>query len=111
MLYYDPCFKQLASLLYSNFVPSIKGKQQHIAYQITITDKEINRPFYVEVCEDGKVNIEPYEYNDKDVEIKATFETLMLILSKQMSIDKALAFRKIEVRGNMAKALLLKKFL
>ena len=51
MLYFDPCFKQLASLLFHN---DYKIKGQHLAFQIDILD--VNRPFYIEITESGKVN-------------------------------------------------------
>ena len=81
MLYFDPCFKQLASLLFTN----LKGSEGvHLAYQIDITD--VYRPFYIEFTESGKVNIEPYEYNERDARIRSSFDALMKIITKQIKV-------------------------
>lgn len=99
MLYFDPSFKQLASLLrhldYNN-------NGQHIAIQVNISDIN-NRPFYIEITQEGKVNIMPYEYNDRDAKITASFDTLMKVITKQLKIQDAYRQRLLFIEGNIEK--------
>lgn len=99
MLYFDPCFKQLASLLFHN---DYKIKGQHLAFQIDIVD--VNRPFYIEITESGRVNIEPYEYNDRDARIRSSFDTLMKICTKQLKLEDAYRQNLLSIEGNIEKA-------
>ena len=71
-------------------ISSIKEK---FAAEFQITGEGV---FYVEV-RDGKISIEPYEYNDRDLLIKASADTLKT--------------RKISVSGNLQKAAFIKKIL
>ena len=68
-------------------ISSIKEK---FAAEFQITGEGV---FYVEV-RDGKISIEPYEYNDRDLLIKASADTLKKIINKELSIEKALITRK-----------------
>lgn len=64
--------------------------------------------FYVEI-KDGKINIEPYEYNDRDVLIQTSADNLKAIVDGKLGIEKALLTRKVVVSGNLQKAMLIKK--
>ena len=85
-------------------ISSIKEK---FAAEFQITGEGV---FYVEE-RDGKISIEPYEYNDRDLLIKASADTLKKIINKELSIEKALITRKISVSGNLQKAAFIKKIL
>ncbi len=63
-------------MTYAEFFSQIKGEfmnadvsdiTEHLAYQFNITG-EASGIFYVEV-KDGKLNVEPYEYFDRDAKI------------------------------------------
>lgn len=64
--------------------------------------------FYVAV-KDGSIDIAPYEYNDRDILVKTSADTLKKILEKKLGIEKALITRKISVSGNLQKAMFIKK--
>lgn len=82
-----------------------------LAIQITLTGtKEETGTFYIEV-KDGKLSIEPYEYNDRNVAITisaADFDKLI-----KGKLDPVLAFTigKLKAEGDLGKALELKKFI
>lgn len=79
--------------------------KEKFAVEFQITGEGV---FYVEV-KDGNISIEPYEYNDRDLLIKASADTLEKIIKKELSIEKALITRKIIVSGNLQKAAFIKK--
>lgn len=64
--------------------------------------------FYIEI-KNGKINVAPYEYNDRDLLINTSADTLKKILDKKLGIEKALITRKITVSGNLQKAMFIKK--
>ena len=82
---------------------------EHFAYQFDITG-EAEGIFYVEVKE-GKLFVEPYEYFDRDAIFTCTAETLFRLAEGK--IDPVLAFTtgKLEVEGNIDKALRLKELI
>ncbi len=80
---------------------------EHIAFQFNI-EGEGEGAFYLEI-KDGKINIEPYEYFDRDVLITTTAETLLKIGTGKLDPIAAYTLRKIKVDGNLDKALVLKK--
>ena len=102
MLYFDPCFKQLASLLFTNLK---KSEGIHLAYQIDILD--VGKPFYIEFTESGKINIEPYEYNDRDAKIRSSFDTLMKIITKQIKVEDVYKQNLLFIEGDIKKVQLL----
>lgn len=106
MLYFDPCFKQLCALLITNIKldPLVTG-YKHLAYQVDITD--VNRPFYIEITGNGRTNIEPYEYNDRDARIISSFDTLMKISTKQINLLDAYNDNKISISGDLEKVKIL----
>ena len=110
MLYFNLCFKQLCSLLITSVnVDTNITKNQHLAFQVDISD--VNRPFYIEITNEGKVNIEPYEYNDRDGRIISSFDTLMKIVTKQISILDAYKSNKISINGDIEKLKILAKLI
>lgn len=79
-----------------------------IAIQVTITDED-NSVFYAEV-KDHKLNIEPYDYYDRNAAITISSDNLMNILKGRM--DPVIAFTKgdLKVEGDPGKVLKLLKF-
>ena len=50
----------------------------HVAFQFNVRG-EAEGAFYLEIC-DGKINVEPYEYYDRDVIIETTADVLIQML-------------------------------
>lgn len=80
--------------------------KEHVAFQFNI-EGEGEGAFYLEIA-DGKINIEPYEYYDRDVLITTSAETLLKIGTGKLDPVLAYTIKKIRVEGDLGKALLLK---
>lgn len=98
---------KLIKCRYTN--PDLSAFPGKFAVQIELTD-EADGVFYIEVL-NGRLSIEPYEYNDRDLLVKVSRENLEKIINGKLKIENALITRKIIVSGNMSKALLIKKIL
>ena len=74
-----------------------------LAVQVNITGEE-GGVFYVEV-KDGQVNIEPYEYNDRNCAITMDMTHVNKLIDGKL--DPVLAFTtgKLKVDGDIGKAL------
>ena len=74
-----------------------------LAVQINITGKE-SGVFYVEV-KDGKINVEPYDYHDRNCAITISLPDFNKLMDGKL--DPVLAFTtgKLKVDGDIGKAL------
>ena len=81
----------------------------HLAYQFNITG-EAAGVFYVEVKE-GKLYVEPYEYYDRDAIFTASADLLMRIAEGKQDPMLAYTLKKLQVEGDLGKALKLKEIL
>ena len=81
--------------------------QDHVAFQFNI-EGEAAGAFYLDIKE-GKADVEPYEYYDRDVLITSTAETLLKIMEGKLDPVAAYTLQKIRVEGDLGKALLLKE--
>ena len=81
--------------------------QEHVAFQFNI-EGEAEGAFYLDI-RDGRANVEPYEYYDRDVLITCTAQTLLDIVEGRMDPVLAYSIQKIKVDGDLGKALLLKE--
>lgn len=79
------------------------------AIQINLTGKDAGT-FYVE-AKDGKLSIEPYEYQDRDVLVTISSTNLLKIAGGKLDPVMAFTFGKLKAEGNIGKALELKKLL
>jgi putative sterol carrier protein len=77
------------------------------AVQINLTGKATG-VFYVEVL-DGKLSVEPYEYNDKDASVSLNKTTFDNIISGKLNIDEALHTKKLIIDGDAEALLQFKK--
>ena len=84
----------------------LTGAPEHAAFQFNITG-EGEGAFYVEVA-DGKVNVEPYEYFDRDVLVFTSAADLVDILEGRNDIVNANLSGKITAEGDLSKAEFLK---
>lgn len=79
----------------------------HLAIQFNVRG-EGEGAFYLEVSE-GKVDIQPYEYYDRNAIITVASDALIDMLDGKLGIDEAYNDNKLQVEGDLGAALLLKK--
>ncbi|WP_408070788.1 SCP2 sterol-binding domain-containing protein [Butyrivibrio sp. JL13D10] len=80
----------------------VSNVKEHAAYQFNITG-EGEGAFYVEI-EDGKLNVEPYEYFDRDILVYTSAADLMDILEGKTDFVNANLSGKISAEGDLRKA-------
>lgn len=80
---------------------------EHVAIQFNVTG-DAEGAFYLEIA-DGKVNVEPYEYYDRDVIVTTDAETLIKMAEGKLGMEAAYLTGKIKADGNLTKGLLLKE--
>lgn len=81
--------------------------QDHVAFQFNI-EGEAEGAFYLDI-KDGKADVQPYEYYDRDVLITSAADTLLEIMDGKLDPVLAFTIHKIRVDGDLGKALLLKE--
>ena len=74
-----------------------------LAVQINITGDN-GGVFYVEV-KDGRINIEPYPYNDRNCEITISAENFNKLIDGKLDPVAAFTLGKLKVGGDVGKAL------
>ena len=85
----------------------LKGYDKHLAVEVAIKG-EGEGVFYIE-AKDGKVNVEPYSYNDRDVRFTATADNFLKLASGKLDPVFAFTTGKLKVDGSIEKALEFKK--
>ncbi len=78
---------------------------EHIAVQVNVTG-EAEGAFYIEAAE-GKLNVEPYDYIDRDALLTASEETLLAVAAGKTTLADAAAAGAVAFEGNYEKAMLL----
>ena len=81
--------------------------KRHLAVEVEIKG-EGEGVFYIE-AKDGKVNVEPYNYNDRDVRLIASADNFIAIAKGELDPVKAFLTGKLKVDGSMDKALEFKR--
>ena len=74
-----------------------------LAVQVNIKDRDPG-VFYIEV-KDCKINIEPYEYNDRSCAITMTMDNFNKLIDGKLDPVVAFTFGKLKVDGDISKAL------
>lgn len=87
-------------------VSSVPGT---LAYQFNVEGK-VNGIFYVEI-KDGKVNVEPYEYYDRNAIIIMNGTNFIKLINGKLDPVIAFTTGKLKVEGDINAALELTKFL
>ncbi|MDE6752016.1 MAG: SCP2 sterol-binding domain-containing protein [Eubacterium sp.] len=87
-------------------VSSVPGT---LAYQFNVEGK-VNGIFYVEI-KDGRVNVEPYEYYDRNAIIIMNGTNLIKLINGKLDPVIAFTTGKLKVEGDINAALELTKFL
>ena len=72
-----------------------------LAVQITLTD--LNEAFYVEV-KDGKLTIEPHEYNDRQANLMVTSANFIKMINGKLNSVLAFTTGKLKIDGDISKA-------
>ncbi|MCD7872193.1 MAG: SCP2 sterol-binding domain-containing protein [Clostridiales bacterium] len=87
-------------------VSSVSGT---LAYQFNIVGK-VQGIFYVEI-KDGKVNVEPYEYYDRNAILIINATNLINLINGKLDPVVAFTTGKLKVEGDIGAALELIKFI
>ncbi len=74
-----------------------------LAVQVNITGKD-SGVFYVEV-KDGKINVEPYEYNDRNCAVTMNMTNFNKLVDGKLDPVVAFTMGKLKVDGDIGKAL------
>lgn len=77
--------------------------QPFLAVQINLTGKN-GGVFYVEV-KDGRINVEPYEYNDRSCAITMESANFSKLMDGKLDPVAAYTIGKLKVEGDLGKAL------
>jgi putative sterol carrier protein len=94
----------------ANVIKEVKAKtadfqegnyQGFLAVQVTLTD--INEVFYVEI-KDGKLSIEPYEYNDRQANLMISSANFIKMINKKLNAVLAFTTGKLKIDGDIGKA-------
>lgn len=83
--------------------------KEHAAIQFNIYGKAEGK-FYIEI-KDGEIDIQPYEYYDRDVIIQTTADTLFDIMEGRTDIGQVYAMKTANFMGNLHKAALLREII
>ena len=78
------------------------GIQDHLAVQFNVTGEGEGK-FYLEL-KDGKVSVEPFDYNDRDILVTADAKSILDMMSGKLDIVNAYLTHKISAEGNLGKA-------
>ena len=103
---YEEIFKMAKEQFLKSDVSGIEG---HLAVEIDI-EGEGEGAFYVEL-KDGILDIQPYEYYDRDVKLIATAENFLKIVDGSLNAVLAYTTGKLRVEGDLGKALELQKII
>lgn len=74
-----------------------------LAVQVNIKDRDPG-VFYVEV-KDHKINIEPYEYNDRNCALTIKMDNFIKLIDGKLDPVMAFTLGKLKVDGDLGKAL------
>ncbi len=78
---------------------------EHIAVQVNVTG-EAEGIFYIEAA-DGKLNVEPYDYVDRDALVAASEDILLAVMAGKQNVEQAVADGSIYFEGNYDKMMML----
>lgn len=97
---YQEIFKKVKTSLAKADANSVSGK---LAIEFDIIGEGEGK-FYVEVNE-GKVNVEPYDYIDNDAKLIADADTLIALAKGTIKPETAYADGRLAIDGNVGRAL------
>ena len=106
------------AMTYESIVETVRNRFKNVdvssvpgtlAYQFNVEGK-VNGIFYVEI-KDGRVNVEPYEYYDRNAIIIMNVTNLIKLINGKLDPVIAFTTGKLKVEGDINAALELTKFL
>ena len=100
-------FKDCFNELKKDFVNKDVRNIPNVVFEFNIKDIGV---FYAKV-QDGKLDIQPYNYYDNDVSFTAKFETYKKIINGKLDPIKAFFTGRLKVSGDLSKAAILQNIL
>ena len=100
-------FKDCFNELKKDFVNKDVSNVPNVVFEFNIKNIGV---FYAKV-QDGKLDIQPYNYYDNDVSFTAKFETYKKIINSELDPIKAFFTGRLKVSGNLNKATILQNIL
>ena len=100
-------FKDCFNELKKDFVNKDVRNIPNVVFEFNIKDIGV---FYAKV-QDGKLDIQPYNYYDNDVSFTAKFETYKKIINGKLDAAKAFFTGKLKISGDLGKAAILQNIL
>lgn len=88
----------------------VSSVNKTMAFQINIEGKAVNGIFYIEI-KDGKVNVEPYEYYDRNAILTMNGTNFIKLINGKLDPVVAFTTGKLKVEGDMNAALEMIKFI
>ncbi|MCH5324891.1 MAG: SCP2 sterol-binding domain-containing protein [Eubacterium sp.] len=85
----------------------LKGYDNHLAVEVEIKG-EGEGVFYIE-AKDGKINVQPYDYHDRDVRLITSGDNFLKLANGKLDPVLAFTIGKLKVDGSIEKALEFKK--
>lgn len=100
-------FKDCFNELKKDFVNKDVRNIPNVVFEFNIKDIGV---FYAKV-QDGKLDIQPYNYYDNDISFTAKFETYKKIINGDLDAIKAFLTGRLKVSGDLGKATILQNIL
>ena len=100
-------FKDCFNELKKDFVNKDVSNVPNVVFEFNIKDIGV---FYAKV-QDGKLDIQPYNYYDNDVSFTAKFETYKKIINGKLDPIKAFFNGRLKISGDLGKAAILQNIL
>lgn len=104
---YESVVEAARNKFYDVDVSSVQGT---LAFQINIEGKAANGIFYIEI-KDGKVNIEPYEYYDRNAVFHINATNFIKLINGKLDPVIAFTTGKLKIDGDINAALEIIKFI
>ncbi len=83
---------------------------EHLAVEICVTG-EGEGVFYIEVKDGSFIDVQPYDYHDRDCRLTASAEDLIKLVSGKLDAVAAFTMGKLKVDGSIEKALEFQKII
>lgn len=97
---YQEVFEQVKEIFEK---ADVSGVREHMAFQFDLVG-DPEGAFYAEISE-GKLDVQPYEYYDRDVRFISSADTLLKIVNGKMDPVMAFTLGKLKVEGDLTTAL------
>ena len=93
---YEELVQEVKKATQSTIVSKILG---HIAFQFNV-EGEAEGAFYLEIA-DGKINVEPYEYYDRDIIIVTSADVIMQMAEGRLMPKAAYSNGLLTIHGDV----------